>query len=315
MAKIGSDIIEAATILRAGGLVAIPTETVYGLAGNAFDENAVLSIFKAKDRPSFDPLIVHIKNQQALTQLVKDIPAHLQTMIDDLWPGPLTILLDKRANVSDLITSGLTRVAVRIPRHAITESLLHSLEFPIAAPSANPFGYISPTTARHVQDQLGDKVDYILDGGPADVGIESTIIGIENEKIVIYRLGGTSLETLSQYGEVTTSLNNSSNPQAPGMLKSHYAPSKPMLVGNIEELVEKHGNKTLGIISFSKLYTNVAKCEVLSERGNLDEAARQMFGALRRLDQENIDLILTEPFPNTGVGRAINDRFQRAAVR
>jgi L-threonylcarbamoyladenylate synthase len=247
--------------------------------------------------------------------LAKDIPAHLQTIIDDLWPGPLTILLDKRAHVSDLITSGLTRVAVRIPRHPITESLLHSLEFPIAAPSANPFGYISPTTAQHVQDQLGDKVDYILDGGPADVGIESTIIGIENEKIVIYRLGGTSLETLSQYGEVTTSLNKSSDPQAPGMLKSHYAPTKPLLIGNIEELLEKHGNKILGIISFSKRYTNVAKCEVLSKGGNLDEAASQMFGALRRLDQENIDLILTEPFPNSGLGRAINDRFQRAAVR
>ena len=176
MAEIGQDILKAKEILIAGGLVAIPTETVYGLAGNALNENSVANIFRAKNRPSFDPLIVHVASILQAERFVEDIPSQARKLAETYWPGPLTILLKKRPIISDLVTSGLDTVAIRVPAQDLTRSLLASLDFPLAAPSANPFGYVSPTKAEHVNEQLGDNIDYILDGGDCQVGIESTIV-------------------------------------------------------------------------------------------------------------------------------------------
>lgn len=238
MAEIGTDIQKAASLLRRGKLVAIPTETVYGLAGNAFNEEAVLSIFETKNRPQFDPLIVHSSGIQWVKQHVNEIPVLAGILMDEFWPGPMTLVLPKKEIVPDLVTSGLDSVAVRVPSHPMTQELLLMLDFPLAAPSANPFGYVSPTTAQHVNDQLGDKIDYILDGGSTTVGLESTIIGFEEGKPIVYRLGGLSIDVIEEsIGPVEIALNQSSDPKAPGMLKSHYAPGKPLYFGNPGELI------------------------------------------------------------------------------
>ena len=189
MAEIGKDIEKSAALLASGELVAIPTETVYGLAGNALDEKAVVQIFKSKNRPRFDPLIVHVAGIDQVYNYVESIPEELKALAEAFWPGPLTLLLTKKSIIPDLVTSGLGKVGVRVPNHALTLSLLERLDFPLAAPSANPFGYISPTSASHVQDHLGDKLAYILDGGHCEVGLESTIVGMEEGQVIIYRLG------------------------------------------------------------------------------------------------------------------------------
>ena len=318
MARIGTDIHEAAHLLRAGELVAIPTETVYGLAGNGLDPEAVLRIFKVKNRPSFDPLILHAASLERMRDLVLDIPAPGRRLAEAFWPGPLTLLLDKSPRVPDLVTSGLSRVALRVPDHALSLALLRELDFPLAAPSANPFGYVSPTTAAHVADQLGAAIPYILDGGPCRVGIESTIVGFENGEAVVYRLGGKRLEEIEEIaGPLRLYLNQSSNPSAPGMIKSHYAPSRPLLVGDVDELLGRHAGKRIGVLSFHSVYpAQAAALQIrLSDKASLEEAAAGLFAALRRLDQAPIDIILAEKFPEQGLGRAINDRLRRAAAR
>ncbi|WP_258104129.1 L-threonylcarbamoyladenylate synthase [Marinoscillum sp. MHG1-6] len=319
MALIGSDIAQAKAHLDRGELVGIPTETVYGLAGNALNEEAALNIFKTKNRPEFDPLIVHTHAIEELDKYVTEIPEKAITLAHAVWPGPLTILLEKKSIIPDLITSGLSTVAIRIPKHPLTLALLKSLDYPLAAPSANPFGYVSPTTASHVNDQLGEKIPYVLDGGPCSVGVESTIVGFEHDaKPTIYRLGGKKVEDIeSLIGEVDVKLNKSSNPVAPGMLLSHYAPGVQVHLGEISDLLKKHHDKRIGIISFSQSFSapNIAKQIVLSQNADLDEAARKIFSALRSLDSPEIDLIITEKLPETGLGRAINDRLERAAVR
>ncbi|MDT8399106.1 MAG: L-threonylcarbamoyladenylate synthase [Pseudomonadales bacterium] len=318
MAETGTDIARAAALLRQGQLVAIPTETVYGLAANGLDEEAVLSVFRVKNRPAFDPLILHVDTLAKVEALVLDIPAAARRLAARFWPGPLTLLLEKSARVPDLVSSGLPRVAVRIPAHPLTTALLMQLDFPLAAPSANPFGYVSPTTALHVQEQLGEKIPYILDGGPCGIGVESTIIGFEEGQTVVYRLGGTSLEDIkSVTGTPRLCLNQSSNPAAPGMIKSHYAPRKPLLVGELDDLLARHPDRKIGLISFDRVYSNPAVVQQLqlSAAGSLDEAAMTLFGALRQMDKADIDLILAQQVPDTGLGRAINDRLRRAAVR
>jgi L-threonylcarbamoyladenylate synthase len=239
--RIGSDVEHAAALLRSGEVVAIPTETVYGLAANTFDEGAVLNIFTIKERPTFDPLIVHIAQRSDLHKVAQQVPASAEVLMDAFWPGPLTLVLPKRPEVPDLVTSGLDSVAVRMPAHPMMIELLGSLDFPLAAPSANPFGYISPTTAQHVADQLGEKVPYILDGGPCAVGVESTIIGWEPEgggRWVLYRPGGITTE---QIEVLVGPLGNSDKgpvPMAPGMMDSHYAPRKPVHVGDVSSTAE-----------------------------------------------------------------------------
>ena len=317
MAEIGTDIQKAASLLRRGKLVAIPTETVYGLAGNAFNEEAVLSIFETKNRPQFDPLIVHSSSIQWVKEHVAEIPQIARILMDEFWPGPMTLVLPKKENIPDLVTSGLDSVAVRVPSHPMTQELLQMLDFPLAAPSANPFGYVSPTTAQHVNDQLGDKIDYILDGGSTTVGLESTIIGFEDGKPIIYRLGGLSIDVIEEcIGPVEITLNQSSDPKAPGMLKSHYAPGKPLYFGNPGELISDFEGKRIGFLGFMTRLEFLPNNRqlILSPHGDLHEAAVNLFAFMREFEKFPVDIILAEQLPEIGLGRAINDRLRRAAV-
>ena len=316
MAEIGIDIRKAKALLDDNNVVGLPTETVYGLAGNALSDEAILKIYSVKNRPKFDPLIAHTDSIDKIQKLVSQIPEVAKKLADEFWPGPLTLLLDKEPAVPDLLTSGLDRVAVRIPKHALTLELLGEIDYPLAAPSANPFGYVSPTKASHVEDQLGDKIPYILDGGSCHVGLESTIIGFENGDATVYRLGGTKVEQIEKLiGQVKINVNMSSNPTAPGMLKSHYSPGRRMLLGDIQSNLEKLDPATTGIISFTRKYDIPNGNQVvLSESGDLNEAARNIFSALRKMDQPHIDVVLAEFLPQEGLGKAINDRLRRAAV-
>jgi len=322
---IGTDLSAAAHWLERGECVGIPTETVYGLAANALDAEAVVKVFEVKNRPAFDPLIVHVADIDAAAHFAEQLPAALYRLAVHFWPGPLTLLLPKRPLIPDLVTSGLSRVALRAPAHPIAQALLRDLAFPLAAPSANPFGYISPTTAQHVFDQLHGKIPYILDGGPCAIGVESTIIGFEDEKPTIYRLGGLALEVIEAVvGPVQVRLNQSSDPAAPGMLKSHYAPRKPLfLVTNGQNLPKEafsgQGEK-IGLLLFRNDCRDLAssvkatRIVALSSSGKLAEAAKNLFAALRELDQSDVHCILAETCPEEGLGLAINDRLRRAAV-
>ncbi|WP_194777126.1 L-threonylcarbamoyladenylate synthase [Pararhodonellum marinum] len=318
MAEIGVDIAKAKQILEQGGLVGIPTETVYGLAGNALNPDAVTKIFETKNRPSFDPLIVHTAGKEQVDLFTTDFPEPLAELASAFWPGPLTLLLPRQPIIPDLVTSGLDQVAVRVPQHPLTLDLLQQLTFPLAAPSANPFGYISPTRASHVQDQLGDKIPYILDGGPCTIGLESTIVGMEGKQIVVYRLGGMDLGEIEKIvGKVTVMPYSNSNPKTPGMLQSHYAPTKPLILGNLAEMVEEYLQKgrSFAVLSFQSFFPEVpASLQIaLSEKGDLQEAAKNLFAAMRNLDQSEASIILAEVLPERNLGRAINDRLRRAA--
>jgi L-threonylcarbamoyladenylate synthase len=321
MALIGKDILRASEFLQNGGLVAIPTETVYGLAGNAFDPTAVAKIFAAKNRPSFNPLITHTFSMDQVKDYVQEEPDIALMLAEKFWPGPLTMLLPKKEVVPDIVTAGLDTVAVRIPNHPLSLQLLQQLDFPLAAPSANPFGYISPTRASHVEEQLGEKIDYILDGGHCKVGIESTIIGFEGEKVWLYRLGGVSMEEIQEVvGKDRVSLLNKvtdkQSPQASGMLKSHYAPGKKVIVGDMSEMVSRYSSHEIALITLKDYYPQIAleRQVALSVSGDLNEAAQQLFSALRSLDKLPVKYILAEIMPDYGLGKAINDRLSRAAA-
>ena len=310
---IGNDIKAAARLLREGSLVAIPTETVYGLAGNALNEDAVLTIFKAKNRPFFDPLIVHTHSLDEIRRYTTDISAALLPLMERYMPGPLTVLLDRSAAIPDIVTSGLERAAYRIPEHPVALALLRQLEFPLAAPSANPFGYISPTTAQHVYDQMNGVIPYILDGGECRVGIESTIVGMEDGKVTVYRLGGLAVEQIETVvGEVQVMKQSASDPTAPGMLASHYAPRKPLLIGEISELIRIHQDKKIAVISFTERY-DVPYQYLLSAEGDIDVAAKRLFAAMREMDATDADVIIAKSLPEGGLGRAVNDRLKRAS--
>lgn len=316
VAQTGTDILAAKQFLEKGQLVAIPTETVYGLAANALQANDVAKIFEAKERPEFDPLIVHTHSLDAVYDFVTDIHPQLLKLAKAFWPGPLTLLLPKKELIPYLTTSGLNRVGVRVPDHPLTLKLLQQLDFPLAAPSANPFGYISPTTADHVQKQLGAKISYILDGGACAVGLESTIVGEENNELIIYRLGGLSVDAIeSIVGSVSIQLNQSSNPKAPGQLKSHYAPKKPVFVGNVTELQKEHAHQKAGFIIFGEQAPelNGQVVKNLSPQLDYKEAATHLFAYLRELDESDVDVILCDILPGMSLGLAINDRLRRAA--
>lgn len=316
MAIIGKDINLAKEFLQKRQLVAIPTETVYGLAGNALDEKAVLSIFETKNRPSFDPLIVHTDSLEKLAQYVQEIPEKAFLLAKEFWPGPLTLLLPKKDIIPDLVTSGLDTVAVRIPNHPLTLALLSALDFPLAAPSANPFGYISPTSAAHVNQQLGEKIPYILDGGACGIGIESTIIGFVDGIPTIYRLGGLAIEAIENVvGPVGLMPHSSSNPQAPGMLKSHYAPRKPFFLHE-RNMIPAASDQATGYLLFDRFMESVDQKyqRLLSPRGDLQEAAHNLFAYLRELDAQPVGQIFAEFVPDVDLGRAINDRLKRAAA-
>jgi L-threonylcarbamoyladenylate synthase len=314
MAETGTDLTTAKNLLQRGDLVAIPTETVYGLAGNALDASAVAHIFEVKKRPSFDPLIVHIADYSHVSKYATQIPAQAERLAKEFWPGPLTLLLKKRSVIPDLVTSGLDTVGIRCPNHPLTQSLLKLVDFPLAAPSANPFGFVSPTTAAHVNEQLGSKIKYVLDGGACKIGVESTIVGFENNKTIVHRLGGIDVEQLeSIVGQVELAAPGSAV-NAPGQLKSHYAPGKRMFTADLETAIGLIDLEKVAILSFQNDFK--AKHQViLSQKGDLAEAARNLFGALRQLDKMPVDLILAEFVPDEGIGRAINDRLRRASAK
>jgi L-threonylcarbamoyladenylate synthase len=311
---ISSSVEQAKALLEQGQLVAIPTETVYGLAANALDKTAVIEIFNAKQRPSFDPLIIHIGNTSEVSRYASRIPANAQKLMDAFWPGPLTVVLPKQEIVPDEVTSGLDTVGIRMPNHTLTLQLLNQLDFPLAAPSANPFGYISPTTPQHVFDQLQNKIPMILDGGPCEIGVESTIVGFEGELPVIYRLGGLTLEDICKVcGEIKVEVNSSSDPKAPGMLKSHYAPKKPLKIitddFNFNDLTNYNA---LIVFGEFKNNTNTQVCN-LSPTANYKEAAANLFSFLRKLDADSsVSRIYALQLPEVDLGLAINDRLNRA---
>ncbi len=314
---IGKDLERAIALLQQEEVVAIPTETVYGLAGNAFSPRAVSTIFAVKERPSFDPLIVHTNDFERAASFTAEIPALAWRLAQHFMPGPLTLLLPKTENIPDIVTAGLPQVAVRVPSHPLAQALLSLLDFPLAAPSANPFGYISPTTAEHVEQQLGSRIPYILDGGPCQVGLESTIVGFEDSQAVVYRQGGLALEALEKIaGPLLVRPHSTSNPLAPGMLKSHYAPRAPLILGHLEELRERYQGKNIGIIAFRQALPQIPAEHqlILSPSGDQAEAARNLFAGMRLLDSLGLDLILAELVPEEGLGRAINDRLRRAAA-
>jgi len=311
-AVIGKDLDYAAQILNQGKLVSIPTETVYGLAANALDTNAVLSVFKAKNRPQFDPLIVHTHSLEAALKFAQ-IPKELLLIAEKVWPGPLTILAPKTEIINPIITSGSNLVAIRIPNHPLTLQLLKMLHFPLVAPSANPFGYVSPTTANHVFHNLANNIDYILDGGACKMGIESTIIGMDYDKIVINRLGSISNEQLAKLTSlpIIQKTNNNSNPAAPGMLDKHYSPKIRLNIVDDFETIDNIDN--CAIIHFGKM-ERIAKHNLqLSAKKDIDEAAKNLFSLLRDLDHLPIEVGYIQLLPEVGLGKAINDRLKRAA--
>ncbi|MFZ1561475.1 MAG: L-threonylcarbamoyladenylate synthase [Saprospiraceae bacterium] len=316
---IGHNIDIAATLLKKGEAVAIPTETVYGLAANALNTSAVAKIFQIKQRPTFDPLIIHLSSFEKVYDYVLEVPEIFEELAKKFMPGPLTLLLRKKDIIPDLVTAGSPYVAVRIPSHNVTKSLLDMVDFPLAAPSANPFGYISPTTAQHVADQLGNKVYYILDGGSCDVGLESTIIGMnENGDIEVLRKGGLSIESIQEVvGNIIIRDISSSNPEAPGMLTSHYSPKVPLILTDLGQLNKVSDINRTGIISFRNFLPTIPTKHqiVLSPSGNFMDAARNLFKGMRYLDGCDLDIIYAELAPEEDLGIAINDRLRRAAHR
>ena len=381
-----ADLIVAAQALREGKLVAFPTETVYGLGANAFDERAVARIFEAKARPTFDPLIVHIARLDDILILAEEVPKNAWTLARSLWPGPLTIILPKRREVPDIVTAGLSTVAVRFPSHPVARRIIELAQIPIAAPSANPFGYLSPTTAEHVIDMLGERIDYLVDGGPCDVGVESTVIDMTGERPALLRPGGMPLERieeligqvdipghvdipehgepsadegLEQAGEkdmlrselgseqsetqgMAHSLKSREKKQnylrkslespsqkgpsfkSPGQSSSHYAPSTPLFLfdeGSLPEAAKLKGilhpcialafdGRRARILRDSGLFDWV---QILSEEGDMREAAARLFSLLHDLDEAGLAAIYAERVPDAGLGRAINDRLYRAS--
>ncbi len=316
MGVIGTDIVLAAQLLRQNKCVAIPTETVYGLAANALNEDAVAKIFAIKRRPAFDPLIVHIAEMDQMLDFVVSVPPLAMELGRAFWPGPLTLLLPKKEIIPDITTSGLNSVGIRIPSHRMTRELLLQLAFPLAAPSANPFGYISPTSAIHVAAQLGEEVDYILDGGDCAIGLESTIVDCTGEEPMVRRWGGITAEMLSPIlGKVRADHTSHSHPQAPGMMLAHYAPKIPMIVGNRNELISQANLKKCATLSFTEPWPSERNL-ILTVKGDLQEAAKNLFRYMRELDSmSNIQCIYAEWVPQEGIGVAINDKLKRASHR
>jgi len=305
----------AAALLRGGGVVAFPTETVYGLGANAFDARAVARIFEIKARPAFDPLIVHLSDEAMLERVAQDVPPAARALIQTFWPGPLTIVLNKRAMVPDLVTAGLATVAVRMPAHPIARALIERAGTPIAAPSANPFGYLSPTQAAHVERMLDDRVDCIIDGGSTEHGVESTIVMLEPRPALL-RHGAIPVEAIeASIGPLARELSDEARPLAPGRLSAHYAPHTPIrIIGDAARVPEseRHG---AALLAFRSPAAGYLDARVLSAAGDLREAASHLFEYLHELDASGAVRIDAERVPMDGIGIAIMDRLQRAGSR
>ena len=314
MIKIGKDLDFAKDMLDNGGLVAIPTETVYGLGGNALNIDTIDKIFKLKKRPSNDPLICHTNSLSKIKRYVKQIPDKAYKLSEKFWPGPLTLVFEKKDLIPNKTTSNLNTVAFRIPDKEITLKLLSSLDYPLSAPSANKFGYISPITTDHVYKNFDDGIDYILDGGRCELGIESTIIGFENNKTIVYRLGSLITEDIEKcVGEIAL---YSKKENFPGSFKSHYSPQKKLYLGDIEILANKYQNKRIGILCFDQYYDFVKEENqiILSKKSSLIEASKNLYSSLYKLDNmKNIDIILTTFVEDTLIGKTINNRLLKSA--
>ncbi len=310
---------EAVSLLAAGQIVALPTETVYGLAGDALNADAVARIFEAKERPFFDPLIVHLPSLDWLDRLTTAADDSLvRTLIERFWPGPLTLVLPRREIVPDLVTAGLPTVAVRMSAHPVFRSVLSEFGKPVAAPSANRFGRISPTAAAHVLEELDGRIPLILDGGPCLLGLESTVVAPREGDLHILRAGPITPGDLAPFCPLLLQPSAFSlQPSSPGQLPSHYAPSTPLeLLGHAAEADTWQGSGRAGLLSWSRtvLPSQFVAMEVLTPRNDPREAAARLFAAMRRLDALGLDVIIAEPPPPSGLGAAILDRLRKAAA-
>ena len=307
-------ITRAAEIIVSGGCVGMPTETVYGLAADATNPIACSHIFEIKNRPHFDPLIVHVSDHQMFASLTRGISDEIGMLIERFWPGPLTVVVPKSDLVPDIVTSGLPTVAIRMPRHDVALELIRAAGRPIAAPSANPFGYLSPTEAAHVEEQLGSRIEMIIDGGPCSVGVESTIVKFHEGRIHILRPGGISFEEISKItGNPVHHERVIDLPDSPGQLESHYSPrSRLCLIDEGEDLPENESAALLAFCRNTRKNTFI-RVEILSETGSMHEAAANLFSALHRLDESGALIVYAERIPSTGLGVAIMDRLKRGA--
>jgi L-threonylcarbamoyladenylate synthase len=309
----------AVVLLQNGEVVALPTETVYGLAANALNAEAVAKIFEAKERPRFDPLIVHLPDREWLEK-VAELPAPdrelILKLIDRFWPGPLTLVLPRRSIVPEIVTAGLDTVAVRISAHPVFSDIIRAFGSPLAAPSANRFGRVSPTTAQHVMDELDGRIPLIVDAGPTTHGVESTIIAVHARKIDILRRGPITDEELSIFGKVDV-ISSAEQIFSPGQLPSHYAPKTPVRLIENAKSISPMQNQRVGLLAWNPIGSEKHFVAVrrLSERGDLREAAANLFRYLRELDALDVDLIVVERVPEIGLGAAIMDRLRRAAHR
>ncbi len=311
MHSVGRNIQIAANLIKEGKLVAFPTETVYGLGANALDPLAVAKIFEMKERPSFDPLIVHIAERDDIERLTGKTDERIFQIIDRFWPGPLTLVLPKSEIVPDITTSGLSTVGIRMPDSEIALELIRTSGCPIAAPSANKFGRISPTTADHVRKQLYG-VDYILDGGNTKVGIESTIISLSDKGFQVLRNGIVTREEIEEILPYDDTV-QSKDVVAPGMLKSHYSPAKKMIISDGKNIHAIDKSKA-GFLSFSGTQEEDYKKVIrLTENKDLKEYAVNMFAAMHELEESEVEIIVAEPVPEKGIGMAIMDRLKKAA--
>ena len=301
---------EAARILRAGGLVAFPTETVYGLGADASNDRAVAAIFEAKGRPSFNPLIVHVAEAEAAAREVA-FDDRAWALAAAFWPGPLSLVLPRApgCRVSLLCSAGLETLAVRVPDHGVGQALLRAVGRPLAAPSANPSGALSPTTAAHVARSLGDAVPLILDGGPCPVGLESTVLDLSGAEPVLLRPGAVTLEALEPLAGRVLRADRNTGIKAPGMLASHYAPGRPLRLDAQTVAADE------ALLAFGpEPLAGAAKTLNLSQAGDTTEAAARLFAALHELDRPEFKAIAVMAIPEQGLGAAINDRLRRAAA-
>jgi L-threonylcarbamoyladenylate synthase len=305
----------AAQQLRAGGLVGFPTETVYGLGAVATDAAAVAQIFAVKQRPAFDPIIVHVESLNRAQRVVTRLDGPALRLAERYWPGPLTLVLPRAADIPDIVTAGLPTVGVRLPAHPVAQALIAAVDRPIAAPSANPFGYVSPTTATHVAAQLGDAVSLILDGGACAVGLESTIVGFADEQPILLRSGAITLEMLeSELGAVRIAT-DAPLPTAPGQLPRHYAPRTPLLLIDTPAAVRFADRQRAALLAIGPVADadGFAHVERLTDDGDPLLAATRLFAAMRALDAGGFVRVYALRVAETGIGRAIMDRLRRAS--
>jgi L-threonylcarbamoyladenylate synthase len=315
-----ADISRAAETLRRGGLVAFPTETVYGLGADADNAGALARLYTVKSRPEEHPVIVHVGAPGQLDDWAADVPVAARRLGAALWPGPLTIVVRRAARVLDAVTGGGDTVGVRVPGQPVALALLRAFGGGIAAPSANRFGHVSPTTAGDVRADLGDDVDVVLDDGPCTVGVESTIVDCTGDELVILRPGGVTRERIEEVSEQVVEVRNDGLVAAPGTLKSHYAPEATVLVVEPQDLAERATallalRERVAVLASGPIPTLPAEVVVLDAPANADEYARVLYARLREADRRGVDVLLAVPPPDTGVGVAVGDRLRRAAGR